>query len=152
MGNTGTRLDQALCRSNDIKKELAETHYHFLYKAFATENDIKFATLAGADGEIELPSRGGYVITNRISGSDDRLKYHVEFSKGATLLRHFHSDCDEILVNNSNTVFRIELGEGDNIRVKFLHPRGSITIFNNTKHQVTSLDNDGTLDVIFIKI
>lgn len=145
-------LKEALSRSNDLKEELAETHYHFLYKAYATETDIDFETLSKGSGKIDLPSKGGYIVTNRIKELSDRLVYEVEFSKGATLLRHYHSDCDEIIVNRSETIFRVELGEGENIRVKFIKPLGTMTIFNNTKHQITSLDRDGQLHVTFIKV
>lgn len=147
-------LDDALRKNKRIKEDISEQHYCILYRAFkGGDNDISYDVLRKGNGQVELPAAGGYIMTTKVAlQGDPRLKYIVEFSKGATLLRHYHSDCDELIINNSRSIFRVDIGSNEEISSIMLNPGSSINILHGTKHQVTNLGDKANLEIYFQRI
>lgn len=98
-------------------EELEELTHLIVYKQFREGASISFDDLAKlADNEpLEFPTHTAKkVIAWKIAEREGELEFDAEFDGNATLYRHRHDDCDEIMTITSDCVFKFMTGMDSN--------------------------------------
>ena len=127
------------------------------YQKFKVSDDVTFDFLKQApdDEEIQLPSVASGVISTKKDKQmiSNELIYNTRWSSGATLLNHFHSDCEEtikaikgsfLVIIENKEKFIIEEGEKILIAAGLSHQTSSLEkvhaqiIFKKVKNHLTS--------------
>ena len=155
--NIRDEIEQIKADSRELKGKIQESYHLILYKLYNKKTNIKFSELAkaGLNFEFDLPTKNeGTVLTKLIEKKDRELTFNVFFSECATLTRHYHSDCDEIIKVTNNAKFKIIVGsesKGD-LKVHYLLKGDELMISRNIPHQFTNVSNmEGEIIVKFIK-
>lgn len=142
------KVDQLI---KDNERAYNRIFAELFYQKFKTSDDVIFEFLANApdNKEMELPSvASGVILTQKEKQVlANELVYNTDWSSGATLLNHHHSDCEE-------TIFAIE---GDFLvmienKEKFTIKQGEkIVIAAGLEHQTTSLQQ-GKAKILFKRV
>lgn len=120
-----TKISDQRQRLFSLAKTRNSDYAKRLYKKYMNAQDIQFDTLNAipAGSQVELPSLvGGKIIVQKHETDDqDVITYTNRWSEGATLIKHYHSDCTEHVQLIEGTLLCIDddgeesLGPGDHI-------------------------------------
>jgi quercetin dioxygenase-like cupin family protein len=136
-------LNKALILKNS---HLAE----YLFKKHRAGSDITFTLLNEIEVGETLPLpvvHGGAILTTKQPvDKDDEIQYRTEWTAGATLTWHYHSDCLETIILTEG-IARVYL-EGEVIE---MHKGDSLKVAAGTGHQVTALENS-KMDILFKRV
>lgn len=146
-------IDQLKKQHQALQETLNEMYLSVMYLLFAEGNDIKYADLNNATHGISnsLPSVGkGTILTVRRDAP--RLIFDVNFSKGAILPKHFHSDCSErAICKKGSFIIICTYPDGEEGHFK-LSEGEELMISNGIYHQFNAVGGDGVLEIEFIKV
>lgn len=140
-----------------LNKRIGELVHKNLYIAYQEGKDITFKELAQLPlgEELTYPTiHFGRMLSTKIYQDNKVLEFHANFSPEATLARHIHSDCVELIKVVSNATFRVILGSRSKgtLREILLNQGEEIYIKAKEQHQVTNISNiDADIIVKFIK-
>jgi len=140
--------------NNDLRRKQSKLFSEIIYMKMVNALDIPWGVLEGVQvgTSFELPSETGSIFTTP-SKTEEGLLFSVDFRGKAILSKHYHSDCLEVIFPK-NAPFHV-IVEKPGVTKEFEEYEvqvGQHAIFNpNEIHQVTCLENQGYLDVKFIK-
>lgn len=130
--------------------EIQEQLDSFLYKSFELGKDITFEELEeieiGTEYKFPVVRNYGEIHSKRIQTPEkDSVLFEANFSKGATLTKHRHSNASEIITSQISDdprefIFTIVIGTERDFTIKkyTLYSGESLIIPTNTTHQVSN--------------
>ncbi len=143
-------IEQLKIKNIEIKQRNKKMHEEFdelineiLYELYAQEEDITYTYLDSLEkgNKVILPSAlGGNISFERIDKDNRMMTFDVNFSEGATLPKHYHSDSFEEIEVVKDDVVSVILTNPINKTVtkKYLKQGDILVIQPNTIHQITS--------------
>lgn len=145
------RKDKADHVLRSTERAMNELFAEMFFERFKTSSDLKFGILDQATPgvPIELPTvKHGVIHTvKQPKESARQIRYLTDWSSGAMLPNHYHSDCEEeIIVSIGSCKIILETGE------QFVLNEGEkLKVASGVKHQVTALERSNLI-IDFFKV
>lgn len=151
------QLDKTKAETDRLHGMINDFYCITLYQKYDKGSDITFDDLEKTEPNeyYPLPSTNkGRIKTKKILTENNHLMYKAVFDPMATLKRHYHSNCDELIEVITGNFTAIIGNEKEKIfKTLALNKGETILIAGNLDHQVTNKSNNKSqLNIKFIKI
>lgn len=148
------QLDKTKAETDRLHGMINNFYCITLYQKYDKGNDITFSDLEKTEPNeyYPLPSTNqGKIRTKKVTTGDNHLMYKAVFGPMATLKRHFHSNCDELIEIVSGE-FTAITGKDKDLKTFTLKKGEIMLIDGGLDHQVTNKSiSESKINIKFIK-
>ena len=142
LGKILEQLDKTKAETDRLHGMINDFYCITLYQKYDRGDNVTFEDLENTEPDVYYPlpsNNGGKIKTKKIVTADNNLMYRTIFGPMATLKRHYHSNCDELIevVSGVFTAITGRKRDGD-FKTFTLNEGETMLIKEKLEHQVTN--------------